>query len=433
MNKDVFAGVVVPLKDFPGLPPDERPDLFQNPVLSAILCDLYIPDDSLKDFVRHIESSPERVNRQLSSISQHPYRFLLSQKWRSRMQTLMEKDKKETATSLQKAWSSHTRCAIPLKYSGKSPLAAINYVPDDFHGIQNFSIKHEKQPLRLFTAGQLIHDTHPSDNAWGADYIELRFNRTEKKNNPDRGRSFKFYYHHPVLNGHRESFSSFPFAFADPKDGMYSMECFIPWDTLGFKGYPGADFQFEIRIQDCDANPLDMESQIIGSSGMILSRKVIRSSSADNRIYVPYSSDSLTIDGRQDSLWKYVMYKDIRKLHKGDRIESDRDLQAKYKLAWDEKGLYAYVQVHDQVKQRPWYIPKDYCRITNRKTGELVWKVTGQPSALFPAYYSDQAFTLDPGEYQLEYISDSKFSLADWLGYNPPLDFYGALLYLEND
>jgi hypothetical protein len=420
MNKGVFAAVSYPKEMLTSPFADGDVDLLQSPLADRILRSLYC----LKLETIDIENWLTIKKEVLSS----RYHFLLARELRS----LLGRERFKQAdplkySELKGAYGQAFTGDIPFDYFFKKPLVKIDYVGDNVLLKREFELEHDAY-VRLFVSGQVFDESGTKERAMVRDNIDIIMVSPDN----EKIRFWRrFFYHCLHDNGKIDSPVLFPFAYKDISSNSYQLEIQLPWSVINGLDKKKCPLQALFTFNDCDKDPLKSEGSLSHAVDLVDLNYVEQSPrSGFKGLYAVKTNSIPVIDGEEDYMWNDIPHQKMPIVTNGE-VESSNDASCSFKAMWDEDNLYLLFAVVDQVKTYPYLLNKDYCRILNQETGELIWQTSGDKSKHFPFFTSDDKFRLNKGKYVLEYISDQYLSFSNWHKYGLPVSFYGAYLYLE--
>ncbi len=333
-------------------------------------------------------------------------------------------------------------------YVNKSPLAEINYVPDNLDAVIPFNITADTV-VRFFGAGQVITKDDYITSPENYDHIQIYLNKNVP---PDEIsyedlRLFQYNYGLKTVSGIKDR--QFPdsslldpgikFAFSDPNDTCYTLEARIPWKSVYGRSLRKKSLGANIFIGDSDLDEnyrKSMVSWVVKSDeywndaskyGQIMFSE--KGKAGDPRKnYCIRSNAAPLIDGVMDKIWEMADFSTVNTPYIGKA--SAFDSSARFKTLYDNEYIYFFVQVTDNCKNPAGITTKDKCWITDPRTGEIIWKMSAPASKGMPSFFVDNSIHLKKGKYQLHYRSDKGSSFEGFYGPNPIYGFYGAQIYL---
>ena len=334
---------------------------------------------------------------------------------------------------------------LPLELLNQNPVAEIDRVMDYMQLLRHFSLEKDTT-LKIFTTAEF--DRVFTMNPWEYDNLELFFDlkheRTPSFNSADDDRHLRFNYDHPGVTGNAPTFEGIRWIQYDPDPKHFNFEIAIPWSTLfnSDSVHPSHNqpIGFDIAIADNDAEVREGSlawraklgeqpwANTSNFGSMILADQA--GPGNDTICYAIYTRDTIIIDGKNTGEWNNIpRYTTESVLFEG--IQGPEDQAGWFRIRWDEKNLYLFVEFYDDVK-RLLDPSQDFGWITNLE-GDTIWimnKGMGISAGNAGAYelYTGKVL-LKAGDYQLHYQSNQTNSYGRWTNERPEVSFYGILLY----
>jgi len=240
-------------------------------------------------------------------------------------------------------------------------------------------------------------------------------------------RQYHFIWDASVVMGNNVDLTGVQFAQGDPSMTSYLFEMSFPWSTLGLDVIPTDSTPLWIDVSVMDNDDLTRDSQISwGRTTSDLGNGLELYNLSGSRTSTPPH-----VDGKIDELWNNVSPVSISNVIFGT-VRDNSDIDACFRLLFDEDNLYLLVEVYDDIKKQSSYM-FDTGWITDRK-GNIVWEMkfdrTFHAGGALKNRRQEDTLTLSPGRYTLHFTTDESHAYGQWDDLPPNDPFSGLKINL---
>ncbi|RBQ02710.1 sugar-binding protein [Pedobacter miscanthi] len=444
LDRDLFISIAYNKVDIFRTDFLHKRDMLQSPFALTVLKTLFIPRE-INDI--NYSQGLNEIERAFAKAKGLPSYIFLTRELLAYARFQEYSGNKKKARSLYNLYDRCLDHSPSFSYLHSSPIAEINYVPDNQNIVVPFEIDRDTI-LEFFGAGQMMMKDDYIANPENYDHIQIYLN----KNIPPQDiryedlHLFQYNYGLKTVSGMKDkqlTDSSYlnpeiRFVFSDPKENIYVLETRIPWLAIGFDPLKKKKIGANLFIGDSDLEEnyrKSMISWVVRSNEywndaskygqIMLSDKTGRTDSLRN--YCLKTNKAPLIDGLSDKVWDRASFSPIIIPYIGKSTAFDSS--ARFKTLYDKEYIYFLIEVTDNCKNKAGILTLDKCWITDSRNGEIIWKMQGNVTNFMPSFFVNDKINIKKGSYQLHYRSDKGHSFEGFYGPVPPFGLYGAQIY----
>lgn len=241
-------------------------------------------------------------------------------------------------------------------------------------------------------------------------------------------RQFRFVWGSRLLTGKSVLTEGISFAQGDPSDNSYCFEIEFPWKSLGI-ACPGENGSL---IVDCSAIDNDAESRKTQIAWYCRDSEIYQGSYKHGRLGLAglKLAESVCIDGVREPLWNRYPRHGLGNEIIG-KVRDPSDLSGSFTAVWDERALYVFIEVQDDVKKMA-EVLFDRAQLLDGD-GNPVWRPylgrTFHAGGALKNRRQEDTLDLPAGRYELRYSTDESHSYGHWDDTPPDDAFSGVKIY----